>query len=330
MSGEDAPSIIVHAASNAAPRQRPVKATRVELERESSVADAFGILVRDCTSQMQANAAGLRAGRNAEFLHQFRVGLRRLRSVFRLYRPLLATANTAALTSEMSRLSGALGVARDWDVFVGETVAPLVRDEPGVAGLAAFKRRCDARRRLNAAAAQQAFDPARYAAFMRDLERCVNVPHWARDAAAQRLLALPLTAFAAERLARREKNVRRRAESLDTADAAHCHRLRIATKKLRYAVECVQSLFERKAARDYAAALAQMQDALGQLNDCTTARRLLEAVPAGRNADADTLARALVHERLAMREQRAVIALDIACNSWRAHKKFWKPALAGD
>jgi CHAD domain-containing protein len=125
---------------------------------------------------------------------------------------------------------------------------------------------------------------------------------------------------------RAEKRMHWLADGLDNADAAHRHRLRIAAKRLRYAVEFFRSLFEHKAARHYAAALAQLQDVLGKLNDCATARRLLEAVPAGRNAGADAGAHALVIDWIAMQEQHALVALDPVCNAWREQDPYWAVA----
>jgi triphosphatase len=324
VSGDDAQPTFTRAPGGAAPNLRPVKATRVELDREAGVAAAFTALVVNCMAQMRANEAGLLSRRNPEFLHQFRVGLRRLRSAFRLYRPALAPDQYQTLTDEMSWLSGELGATRDWDVFLAETIAPLARCEPAARGLAALQRRCVTQRRHHARTALEAAASSRYTSLKREIENLVGSPIAAHDDAAGRLLALPVTAFAALRIAKREKSVHRLAANLDTADAARRHRLRIAAKKLRYAVEFCHSLFERKAARRYAAALAEMQDALGKLNDCATARRLLEAVPAGRDAVADASARALVLDWIAMQEEHSIAALEAGCKMWRAQERFWE------
>jgi CHAD domain-containing protein len=305
-------------------RNVPIKAARIELDREGSVAAAFSVLVDSCTVQMRANEVGLRGGRNAEFLHQFRVGLRRLRSVLRIYRPVIAGDSYGRLADEMSWLSAQLGPARDWDVFLGEIMVPLLRCEASAPGLAALRRRCSAQRRHAAQAAREAIGASRYGAFMHELEHIAINSIRAGRAETGNLLALPLTAFAALRITRAEQRMHSLADSLDTADAAHRHRLRIAAKKLRYAVEFFRSLFEHKAARHYAAALAQMQDVLGKLNDCATARRLLEAVPAGRNAGAG--AHALVIDWIAMQEQHAFVALDPVCKAWREQDQYWTSA----
>ena len=53
------------------------------------------------------------------------------------------------------------------------------------------------------------------------------------------------------------------------------HRLRIALKKLRYATEFFDSGYKKKRTARYLAALKQLQDALGHLNDVAVAERLV-------------------------------------------------------
>jgi CHAD domain-containing protein len=307
---------------------RPVKAKRIELDRDGGIAKSFAALVGVCLAHMQGNEAGLLAGRNPEFLHQIRVGLRRLRSAFRTYRPVLAAETYVALTIEMSWLSGVLGAARDWDVFVDETVTPIVRSESTAAGLVTFRRRCAERRRHHRQAARQAVNSARYTSLKLEVERLISMPLAADNDKGRHLITLAVTKFAARRLKHHERRVHRLANDLDTADAAQRHRLRIAAKKLRYTVEFFQSLFERKSARIYAAALAEMQDTLGKLNDCATARRLLECVPHGLDAKVDARTRALLLGSIAAQERQCLVALDIGCRKWRAQARFWEDSLS--
>lgn len=67
----------------------------------------------------------------------------------------------------------------------------------------------------------------------------------------------------------------KRAEELDETQL---HKLRIQTKKLRYAIDSLGDLFPHKAVRAYRTALAEIQDCLGALNDIVVVRQLLVAV----------------------------------------------------
>lgn len=312
----------VHAAT-AGRRPPPAGATPLPLARDASVAAAFGVLLGHCLAHLRANEEGVRAGRNPEYLHQLRVGLRRLRSALRLYRPLLPAAHYAALAGESAALAAALGAARDWDVFLETTVRPLARSAPADPALARFRRRCQRVRQRERAAARAALAAPRYARFVDDVSAAAAAPAWRTDEAAHRLLALPLAAFASARLARRARRVVRRLPALATADAAARHRLRIAAKRLRYAVDFFRPLFARRAARGYARALAALQDALGRLNDCASARRLLDAVPCGRDAAAHARARTQALARIELQEHRALAALAAAGDALRAAPAFW-------
>jgi triphosphatase len=70
--------------------------------------------------------------------------------------------------------------------------------------------------------------------------------------------------------------VLRHGERIHAMDAKERHRLRIQIKKLRYAVEFLGSLFSDNAVKPYLAALRQLQDSLGSMNDLIVARTLTE------------------------------------------------------
>ena len=59
------------------------------------------------------------------------------------------------------------------------------------------------------------------------------------------------------------------------------HRLRVAAKRLRYATEFFAPLFDQKAARDYRAVLARLQDALGSYNDAVKMTQLADRARRG-------------------------------------------------
>jgi CHAD domain-containing protein len=302
---------------------RPVKAARVRLPADSTIGGAFALLADNCAEQMQANEAGLCAGRNPEYLHQFRVALRRLRSLYRIYRPLLADADHAALATELSWLSALLGATRDWDVFLRETLAPLRREKPDAIGLDSLRRRCLAQRRRHAAAMRRAFASDRYAALRDAVLRGAAVSASIGVASARWTCAQPAKAFAATRIAKLEKKVQQLAGGPHATDSTHRHRLRIAVKRLRYAIDFFRALFDAAGVRAYGSALAAVQDSLGTLNDCVTARRLLDDVGPGRDVLAHAQALECVLEWLSARERAHLLMLDSKCAEWRAQKPFW-------
>ena len=260
-----------------------VKATLPEVEREMTVDAAFRAIAWNCIDQLQDNQGRLLQGYDPELIHQMRVAVRRLRSALNLFGAAAPGIKDAALIAELRWLVGELGPARDWDVFLGETLPPVIEALPQEAGLAQLQEAADqlcqaARERACAAATSP-----RYHRLLLTLGSWLWREPW-RDAAEAAVLAQldqPLAAFAAAMLGRRHRRLRRRGRKLAQLNAEQRHALRIAAKKLRYAAEFFSGLYPRKASRRYLQALADLQDELGALNDQAVTGRLLEQIGAG-------------------------------------------------
>src|SRR5512134_61521 len=121
----------------------PRKAGTVELAPETSVNEAFKAIVRSCLTQLQANEDGMLEGRDPEYLHQMRVALRRLRSALGMFRAVLSREALEPPAQELKWLAAGLGPARDWDVFMGETL-PRVAAPSGAAGMEGFRLAAEA------------------------------------------------------------------------------------------------------------------------------------------------------------------------------------------
>jgi inorganic triphosphatase YgiF len=272
----------------------PQKARAVPLDGPLSAGAALRRIAYGCIAQMQANEAGTLAGRNPEYLHQFRVGLRRLRSCLGLAGLALGKPAVAGMAAELRWLQNALGPARDWDVLATETLASLARSVGAVAELRAFRARCARVRRSHGEAAREAIRSPRYTALVLALgEQFAHdeLAGFVRAApVADATTALPpsgpgLTApvaeFAAFALDRLHKRLRKRGAEVPKASPEARHQVRIAAKKLRYATEFFGALYPKKRVAPYLAALEELQDILGALNDAVVADHLLaEAIAA--------------------------------------------------
>lgn len=251
-----------------------VHARPVVLDASMAPAAAARALVGAALEQLQANEAGVLEDEDAEFVHQARVALRRLRSMLRIFRAVAGRERSRAWRGALAELSAALGAARDWDVFALETLPYLC------AGCAhgALARRLAARardRRLTArTAARAAFAAPRYARTVLDMAR------WLADL---ELVPAPGTTYSLEELAhrvlrKRHKRVRDAARHVARLDATERHALRIDVKRLRYGVEGLGRLLAPHRAAHYRAALADLQDTLGKANDAVAAQGLLHAL----------------------------------------------------
>jgi inorganic triphosphatase YgiF len=87
--------------------------------------EAFRSIALGCLEHFQRNELGLQINGAPEFVHQARVALRRLRSAIKLFSPVLPPEFVSAYGKTWQTLAGALGDARNWDVFLDETLPPI-------------------------------------------------------------------------------------------------------------------------------------------------------------------------------------------------------------
>jgi CHAD domain-containing protein len=203
-----------------------------------------------------------RLGADPEGVHQARVAARRMRSDLKTFEPLLDAEWANGLAEELKWLIDELGAVRDADVL-DTTLVDVVDRHPTVDRDAAGRvlrelrlERRRARRRL-----------------LRHLndDRSLQLLDHLVEASAE-----PATRARAMRLARdvMPKFVRMRWKRLDRAinalgrhpASADLHSVRILAKRVRYAAEAVAPA-AGKQARKFAEDAAEIQDALGELND---------------------------------------------------------------
>lgn len=260
----------------------PVHARRVALRGAMGLARAGREVVGAALEQLQANEEGVLAADDPEFVHQARVALRRLRSALRLFRRTIGRRRSRAWRASLARLSAALGVARDWDVFALESL-PAVLAQHGDARLAEVlankARRRAARERTRAAHAVESPGYTR---------TVLAISRWLADADGERMPRRrerraheeSLEAFAARVIARRHHAFLEHARHPEHLDAGERHRLRIEAKRLRYGVDALASLFPSPRTERYRDALSGLQDALGEANDAVNAARLVSRIGA--------------------------------------------------
>jgi inorganic triphosphatase YgiF len=296
----------------------PRKWRRPKLAELASPSDAFRVAFGAALTQAGANARGVAYGRDPEYLHQMRVGLRRLRSALVAFRDLVPKKAAKPLIGRLGRLMPDLGAARDWDVF-GETLMHLETQAPERAALIAPLL---ARARAKRSAARRR---ARIAAASPKLQRfLLRALRWVDAAPWKGMAEIPLGVFAAGALERLHAKALRDAQDIDWADAERRHRLRIRMKRLRYGCDFLAACFPGATARPYIKGLAGLQDILGELNDVAVARRLLAEIAPRGGARALSTAAGHVRHALAARERMLVRSLDSAWKSFEKRRPFWR------
>ena len=117
------------------------KAPTLALQPGISVDEAVDAIFRACAAHCAANHDAVLDSRDPEGVHQFRVALRRLRSALVAFKSVLPADDAAWLEGEASELIDLLGPARDWDVFITETLAAVRAARPDDDDAAGSRRR---------------------------------------------------------------------------------------------------------------------------------------------------------------------------------------------
>lgn len=298
----------------------PAKTTPVTIAKTMSTGDAFARIVHAAAIHMRANERGVLSGADPEFLHQMRVAVRRLRSAFTIFPDTNVSSHLAA---EAKWLAGRLAEARDWDVFLFETLPRVCESVPKIDGFAEVFRRAQIAREAALREAQHAVASERYEALRSSLLNASLNDSEGSFASGNSGLHTNVLRYAEEVLERRYARVLRRGRSLEKLPWSELHALRIAVKKLRYAVGFFQSLFDRPRTRLQHTRLTALQDILGLINDGATTQQLVRA---HFRADSAELAPA-IGIIAGWAEGRSCALRDELAQSWKAFrdtKVFWR------
>ena len=264
----------------------PARATHPPLDGEDTAAAALQSLLRACAIQITDNADGTLAHDDPEWVHQLRVGTRRLRACLALARSAVPSDALTTVLDDARWLARALGPVRDLDVLATETL-PAVRvytskrgDGAATRALGAFAKRVDAARREARDAARAAVASPRFTHLVLGAGGLAATPLLGAAAGSKAAHVLRGRArdFAAPWLARRHRKLVRRARGIGKASDEALHEVRLAAKRLRYVTEFFADVFDARRAGGYRRALARLQDALGAQVDLQVAIRLAHAI----------------------------------------------------
>lgn len=255
---------------------KPVKAAPVELMRDMTAAEAFRSIVGACIRHFGLNDPIIVRKRTSEALHQARVALRRLRSALSLFGDMIADGTLPQLKTALRTVSRELGDARNLDVYLERSAGPEAEASAGEPGLKAFLREIEARRDAAYDRVVARLQSPEFRHLILRLVAWLEAGPWLTDDDPLRAAARqqPVRVAAAGILRRRRRKVKRKGRHLAALDPASRHRVRIDAKKLRYAAEFFAALpggdKRRKRQAAFVAALEELQEHLGQLNDIQT------------------------------------------------------------
>ena len=309
----------------AAPEPAPDPGVKTRIEPEQTCIAAFEACCRAATAQVLHNWPVVLDSDDSEGPHQMRVGIRRLRTALRMFRPVIDSEALRVLDRKLKLLARSAGEVRDTDVLAHEIVGPLVRfadGEPGLRQLREMLSGVATRRRVELRSLLAGRDQT-----LLQIELAVLAESIARQhgKSAQKRLSRPVDSFAPNFLEESWRKLSKHGADLDGLAIEERHDMRKDLKRLRYRIHFLAPLFSAAQVRPYLKATSHMQDLFGSLNDIALAHSL-RRIALVEGASGPDLSRAIGFA-IGWHECQAELAWRDAKASWsalRRRRRFWK------
>jgi len=259
---------------------------------------------------MEANEAGVRSGTDTEFLHDFRVAVRRMRSALTQIKGVLPRRTLNHYKAEFAWLGQITTPVRDLDVYLLNFDA--YRDSlpaSGRADIEPLRTFLTRHRDIEQRALVKALDSVRFHRLLGNWRDFLRREVPARSALGN--ATRPVLDVACERIWHVFQLAVKEGRAIDADSPPEAlHELRKTCKKLRYLMEFFQSLFPARRIKAPIRALKALQDNLGEFQDCavqiaTLKRFSHQMVDEGDAAPDTLLAMGMLIDELERRQRTA-------------------------
>jgi inorganic triphosphatase YgiF len=305
---------------------QPRNARDVPLTRGMTSEIAARDILRECFEQISANVDVVLATEVPEGPHQLRIGLRRLRSAFGVFKPIIGHPEMQRLNDEAKVLGAHVGALRNLDVVITDIIDPSQQAHPAEPGFNALRSAIEARREGVRQDLRGFLKGERVQAFQIDLARFIETRRWLtpEDFDQTARLAMPIRDHSCTALDKRWRSACKHARGIDHLTIDERHELRKELKKLRYTIEFLGPLYSTRKVTRFVRKMKEMQNVFGDLNDLAMAEDLLckPDSPGARNPAAQRAVGWLLGTRTAQSDAAWTHARDL----WRKVTRegpFW-------
>jgi CHAD domain-containing protein len=299
----------------------PVRARAIRLHKEMDSQAAARLSFWEGLRQLAANVGPLLESKDPEIVHQMRVAIRRLRAAISVFSPLLTGPDGEKVLAEIKWLAALLGAARDLDVFIEEILDPVSLEFK--ADIAILRKSFLARRAARYRALREALASPELARLLFDCAAWIEGGTWLKGKENKAARRQPVTEHAAKVLEKRRVKAAAFGDDLYHLAPNELHEARIAIKKLRYAGEFFQSVFDGETVKNYQRRLSKIQDKLGEFNDINVAIHLLHGMAKADDHERRRAADLVIGWHAPQQEK----LLEEAVAEWRGfleHEPFWR------
>ncbi len=246
----------------------------IRLKPDFSARQAMVLIYRHLLEAMQQNEAGISEDLDSEFLHDFRVAVRRTRSGLGQVGNVLPPGITDRTKKDFAWLGKVTGPTRDLDVYLlSEQNYRNRLPESLQAGLDTFFADIRARREVEHRQLVLHLQSDRYNRIIHRWRQYLESDDMGE---ATKNSGRPVVELAREIIFRKYSKIIKDGRAITPASPAeNLHQLRIQCKKLRYILEFFSSLFPRKDMNRVIKQLKRLQNNLGDFNDLSVQQDML-------------------------------------------------------
>ncbi|AEC19194.1 hypothetical protein PT7_0654 [Pusillimonas sp. T7-7] len=238
----------------------------IAIASDTTAFDAANKIIGAHLPIARANEHGIIADHDTEFLHDYRIQLRKIRSVVSLFQGIYDHAQTADLKARFSAIMAPTGPLRDLDVYLLEKQAYYALLPQNLhKGLNTLYNIFADQRQAEQVKLSHYLRSQPYQQEIKKLAALFTQPQGLKQGPNAQL---PAHDYASKLIWRRYRKVCKIATCIDadTPDAK-VHDLRIQCKKLRYLMEFFGTVFPPAAFKKLLKSLKGLQDNLGLFND---------------------------------------------------------------
>jgi CHAD domain-containing protein len=246
----------------------------VDLGETLTIGESVAKICFDLAGAMETNYDGVCKDVDSEFLHDFRIAIRRSRSLLTLLKKVLPSGKTNHFQSEFKWLGSLTGPVRDIDVYL------LKRDEyrgmlPASlhAGLNLFFEELELRRVRELKVLRQNLNSSRYHELIESWRSYLGDTESDLFSGIRKKPCVPL---ADTLIRKRFAGFLRDGDKISDSSAdSELHTLRIKGKKLRYLLEFFRSFYNDAEMERFLKQMKKLQDNLGDFNDLSVQQDML-------------------------------------------------------
>ena len=239
----------------------------IQLDPNMRSDDATKVILHFLLQVMRINEVNIKKDLDTEFIHDFRVAIRRTRSALGQFKNVFPVGTTDHFKKDFAFVGKLSNQLRDLDVYLLKEdtyktmLPPVLRND--IDPLFEYLRQKRSKALQNVL---NGLRSKKYVKFFHHWETFLNEP--TEDSATAANAKLPVIYLARERIYMKYRSVVKAGNLiLENTEDEMLHVLRIQCKKLRYLMEFFSSLFPRKKINVLIEQLKKLQDNLGNFND---------------------------------------------------------------